>query len=261
MMRLRVPIFLFTSLVTLWLLCFPIAVAEPISFAVDVRPSIVKIDAFFKGADIFVSADIPNCDGAVVKMEGRPTEISFSKKGKVAFIWMSVAELSVRNIPEIYLMAVSDEISNFCSDEKCAELRIGYTALKKNAVFESVKPLDGTEFDEFLKFKKEKGAYRIDREASISLSPLGKAKLSSILHLPPTVSPGNYDIEVYCFQSDTLIGTGKSKITIEMVGLPKLMTDLAFQQPALHGIVAVIIAMIIGIIMGFIFSSRSGGAH
>jgi uncharacterized membrane protein YraQ (UPF0718 family) len=48
-------------------------------------------------------------------------------------------------------------------------------------------------------------------------------------------------------------------LTVEMVGFPALMAQLAYQHGAAYGVLAVIIAIVVGFAMGFLF--KGGGGH
>ena len=85
-------------------------------------------------------------------------------------------------------------------------------------------------------------------------------KATAVLPLPSAVPPGEYEVELFCFKAGELIARSSAPLIVERSGLPKLMTDLAFNHAAAYGVLAIVVAMTVGIIMGVIFRSR-GGSH
>jgi hypothetical protein len=89
----------------------------------------------------------------------------------------------------------------------------------------------------------------------------GQKELSAILPVPPTVPPGSYTVLLYCFKDGKPVERGSAELSIVRVGLARVMASLAYSEPAVYGVVAIVVAMIVGIGMGIIFSSRPGSGH
>jgi uncharacterized protein (TIGR02186 family) len=244
-------------MVSILLTSFGIATGENEN-TLDVVPDQIQIGAFYHGAEITVTANVESCDGAVIILQGNSDKVTLNRKGRVAFIWMNVAKITIDQIPQVYIMATSDTLENICTKIYRDDLKLGVESLRRQMKMESDKELTGEEFDEFLKLKIHDRTYNINNNAELeSISP-GKNKVTAILPISSKIPPGDYKIRLYCFREGIPIDEKTCDFKIERVGLPGLMTNLATEHPAVYGILAIIIAMAAGIIMGFIFSSLPG---
>jgi uncharacterized protein (TIGR02186 family) len=229
------------------------------NFKVD--PDYIDIGAFFDGAQIFVSAEISECDGVVIELEGKIQDIMLNKKGKKTFLWLNVAQITVKNAPSVYILASSDKFDKICSAEELEEELIGYGALKHKIIFQSDKPLTGLEFDEFIKLKEHSGSYNINGRVKITPFSDGRQKVTTTLNIPSFIPAGKYELFLYCFKNGNLISKASSDLLIEEVGLTLLTKNLAFGNPAIYGIAAIVIALAAGIVIGLLFSKKAGGRH
>lgn len=225
------------------------------------EPAQVHVSTFYRGADVHVSAELGECDGAVLLLTAGEEEETLNRKGRVAGIWLNVAQVTVNHVPRIYILGTSDKLENICSPEVQKELGLGEESLRERLEFTCEKPLTGSEFDEFLKLKVDNGTYNMN--VKVDLTPAGPShkELSAVLPVPPTVPPGTYTVMLYCFKDGKPIERGSAELSIVRVGLAKVMASLAHSDPAVYGVVAIVVAMIVGIGMGVIFSSRPGSGH
>jgi uncharacterized protein (TIGR02186 family) len=226
-----------------------------------ITPDNVRIGLFYNGVDIRVDAGVPRSDGVIIKIEGDERDVVLNKKGKLGFIWLNVAQVTVKNAPQVYILGASDEPADICSPADRQRLGLGLDALRGRIAFESRAPLTGSEFDEFLKLKRHTGAY--DVSASIDLRPAGEGRqeLSAALPIPAAVPPGEYEVSLYCFRDRNLTAEAAARLSIEEVGTPLLMTELARRYSAAYGALAIVIGMAAGILIGLVFGSRRGSGH
>lgn len=224
----------------------------------NVSPDKIKVGTFYNGSSVRISADIPVCDGAVLVMEAGKEEIKLNRKGRVAGIWLNVAKVTVRNVPTVYLLAASDKLENICSPDRRRELRLGSEYLQNQIQFVSDKPLTGLEFEEFLKLKTDNGTYKMDIAINLEMTEPAKMRLSTALPIAPTIPPGTYHIMLYCFAGGNPIARGTSQLTVESIGLARLMVNLAENNAAVYGILAIAVSMVVGIMMGVIFNWLRG---
>jgi uncharacterized protein (TIGR02186 family) len=225
---------------------------------VNVAPDLIRINAFYKGTDVSVRADLPYaCDGAVVKIQGTVEEETLNKKGKISIFWLNVGEVTVSNAPRIYILNSSGPLDKICSLQERTHLLLGYEALQERIRLRSNKDLTGSEFSEFVILKEHSGSYQ--RSTTVQLIP-GDADttvLKAMLHIPPVMPSGAYQIQLYFFKNLVLRGQTQTPLRVETVGVPNYLYSLAYNHPAAYGLLAIVIAMATGIVMGVIFGSRS----
>ena len=227
----------------------------------NIDPVYIDIGAFFKGAKVEISAEIPECDGVVVELEGKTEDMVLNKKGKRAFLWLNVAQIIAKNAPSVYILASSDTLEKVCSEKELEKELLGYVSLRHKIVFESDVPLTGQEFDEFIKLKEHNGSYNINNIIHFDPNATGRQKVNTTLDIPSFISAGDYEVFLYCFKNGNLIKKASANFLIEESGLTLFIKNLAFKNPAMYGIFAIIIALSAGIIIGIIFNKRKSGGH
>jgi uncharacterized protein (TIGR02186 family) len=225
----------------------------------SVAPDHIRVGAFFHGTKLHVTGEIPRCRGVAIKLEGKESEVRLNRKGKVAVIWLNVAQVTAENAPQVYILAASDHLANICSPQERTRLRLGFESLRKRITFESDESLTGLEFEEFVKLKEHLRTYDVDTRIDVGPAGESRQRISAVLPIPSAMPPGEYMVRVYCFERGNLIQDAEVQLLVEKVGLPHVMTTLAYKHPAVYGILAVVIAMTAGLGMGIIFSSRFGG--
>lgn len=229
---------------------------EPSNIAV--MPDSIRIDAFYKGMDVTVRADIPYaCDGAAVKIQGDDEEVVLKRKGKVSIFWLNVDEVAISNAPGIYILNSSDSLESISSLDEQKTLMLGYEALRQRASIHCKNALSGSEFSEFVKLKEHNGSYQESATAQLLMETDKKRVFKAVLHIPPVMPSGDYRISLYYFKNLALMGELDTAFNVEQVGVPKYLYSLASGHPAAYGLLAIVIAMTTGIVMGVIFGSRA----
>jgi len=248
----------------LWLMPMMAGSQEPIDehpATLSLTPDEIHVGTFYRGETVEVDADIDACDGAAIVFEAGNETVELNRKGRVAGIWLNVAQVAVSNVPQVYILATSAPLDSLCPPETQQELHLGTKFLRRQMKFTSEKPLTGEEFDEFMKLKTDRGGYDIG--VPLKLTPLGNGRmqLTSTLPISAAIPPGTYDILLTSFRSGELLQTAHATLTIKGVGFANFMSKLARQHAALYGVMAIVIAMVVGIGMGVVFNSSRGGGH
>jgi uncharacterized protein (TIGR02186 family) len=228
------------------------------SSTMAVSPELISINALYKGTDVSIRADLPGaCDGAVVKIQGADHDEVLSRKGKVSIIWMNVDEVTVSNAPGIYILNSSGPLDRICAPEEQNRLMLGYDALQERIVIRGKKGSAGSDFSEFIMLKEHSGSYQRSATGRLIQDAAGKTAFEAVLHVPPVMPSGDYQIQLYCFKNLVLLGQSSASLRVEKVGVPNYLYSLAFDHPAAYGLLAIVIAMATGIVMGTVFGSRN----
>ena len=94
------------ALEILWLL----VMSSPLCDAaqrLSVTPPTIKINSFFGGAEVSVSAEIPQGCEAVIEVTGKKLEEDLMRKGRRWDLWMNVGEIDIDGAPCLYLLMSS----------------------------------------------------------------------------------------------------------------------------------------------------------
>jgi hypothetical protein len=231
----------------------------PIQYSISnpqVIPAKIKVGPFFNGQKVIVTAELPKCTGVILKLVGKDKEMILNEKGKKTFIWLNVAQVTVKNAPSIYILTGTAKVDKLCSEVDQKNEVIGYNSLKEKIIFESNLPLRGNEFEEFIKLGEYNGSYSINNKAQILSDSDGKQTLKATLEIPSFISPDDYDVVIYCFKDGYLTDKVAVNLSVEEVGLPLIIKNLALNSPAIYGIMAIVVAMIAGSIIGLIFTKK-----
>jgi uncharacterized protein (TIGR02186 family) len=228
---------------------------------VTLVPDHVDVGTFYRGAKVQVSANVARCDGAVLILQAGNRSVTLNRKGRVAGVWLNVAQVKVSNVPDVYILAASDRLEDICSPEVRQQLGLGLDFLRGQMKFTCEKPLTGSEFDEFLKLKSSSGTYNTDVTIKLAPAGAGRQEVSAVLPIPATIPPQTYNVLLYCFIDGKPVERGVGTLIIERVGLARFMANLAHEKAALYGVLAIVVAMVVGIGMGVIFSSMPKAGH
>jgi len=221
------------------------------------EPSVVTIGASYNGAKVIVSGEIPRNAEALVTVNGREVDIALKKKERVfGFLWMNLGTVIFHKVPNVYLVYTDGLDLNTRNN-----LDIGFEYVKKQ--LKVTPPSEDKEFlfDEFLKLKEKEGLYGLKDDTVHYGAENGSLKsFTCILSLPPRIPQGIYKVEIFAIKDGKIIGTNSREVKVEEVGLPKIISTLAFEHGTLYGVLATLVAIVAGLLMGFLFKGGKG-AH
>jgi len=222
-------------------------------------PAAVQIGAFFNGQTVTVSGTIPAGAQAVLEVMGSSAEEHLMRKGRRAGMWMNVGEIKVQDAPSLYLvMSTAKELLTAAP----AEATWGYRALEKRIVFSGkIEPQERQEFlKQFLELKESEHIYSSQPGAlKVAAAAGGVSAVTASFPLPTNIKPGTYKICLSVIADGKAVSNTCTDFTVELVGFPALMAQLAYQHGVAYGVLAVVLAIVVGFAMGFLF--KGGGGH
>ena len=171
---------------------------------------------------------------------------------------MSVGEITVKAAPSLYLVLSTPDVPS----HRDGATQWGYDALKQRIRFEGSLPKAGAGvlFDQFIKLKESQGVYGVFPNSLKLTSTSGdQATYEGQFWLPGNIAPGTYHVVLSVINGGKVVQQQSTELNVEMSGLPRFLTSLAWNHAAIYGLMAVLVALAAGFIMGFIF--RSKAAH
>jgi uncharacterized protein (TIGR02186 family) len=252
---------LMLCLAVILLMSGSVTLADNSSNGLSISPDKINVSAFYNGSEVEISANVYDCDDAVIVLKGKDEEVALNRKGRVAGIWLNVAQITISGLPEAYILAASKELDSICSAGEQEKLGLGKQALKRSMKVSSNKPLTGKEFEEFLKLKMHNGTYDMKEKVEFEPAEQGMQRVTSHFKVPSVMAPGIYNVHLLCFKQGKLESEMTSDLEIDRIGMPKLMISLAYNHAALYGLFAILVAMGVGILMDVIFNSVPGSGH
>ena len=228
------------------------------AFGVSLRlqPQNVLISAFYDGATVEATGEIPRDSRALILVRGHGEDVHLKKKGKVGgLLWMNMGDITFQHTPCVYMLYADSDLS------AGLDAKVGFAALKK--VIDII-PASGDKnflFGEFLKLKKSESLYAVHPK-SISYTP-GNSNMRSFkatIIIPPRMRPGDYTVQAFAVKNGHVLNKTSEDLRIKLTGFPLQIDRLAFDHSLLYGIIAVLVALTAGLFIGIVFKSK-GGAH
>ncbi len=233
---------------------------QAMALTCKVTPGTIPISLGYHGTKVTISGDGLDANDLIIQIHSPPGEEHLKYKGKAGGIfWMKLGTMTFENVPGVYLVYSTQDTHKLLSPETCEELSIGFDALKKKAVIKSdLKDLDRDRWlKEYMKFKEEEHVY-LEKTGVIKIDPASHAYTAEI-DWPFEAPPGEYNVEVFAIQNGKVVDKAEAKLKDMRVGVEELLSHMAFEKPALYGIIALVVAIVAGFGVGMVF--KGGGGH
>lgn len=223
----------------------------------------MKVDYNYHGSTVGVSglAD-PGVD-VVVTISSKDTHQTLKEKNKVAgILWMNTGDITFDHVPNVYYLRSTRGVEDILSAEELVKNGIGYQALLERADIESTKGAFKKKraFDEFVKYKEANRLYSVLAGGFELSEQDGEQNYHVLIDWPYQIPPGEYQVVARAVKDGRVVERAATKVTVERVGVVKRLADMAQENGALYGAVAIAIALGAGFGVGLIFR-KGGGAH
>ncbi len=234
--------------------------SQALALTCKVTPGKIPISLGYHGTKVTINGEGLNTEDVIIQIYSPPSEEHLKYKGKAGGIfWMKLGTMVFENVPKVYLVYSTKDTHELLSPETCEELSIGFDSLKKKAVIKSkLKNLDRDKWlKEFMKFKKVEHLY-LEQSGIVTVDPATHTYRVEI-DWPFEAPPGEYIVEVFAIKDGKVMDKAQAKIRDERVGIEELLSHMAFEKPAVYGIIAIVVAIIAGFGVGMVF--KGGGGH
>ena len=235
----------------------------------DLSQHQVAIRSNFTGTEIllFGAVEAPPDERAVdrdiiVVVTGPTRTVKVRRKEKVGGIWINHDSVTYPNVPGYHAIASTRPLEVIATPETLSEQRIGI----ENYEFGQAEAtgIDGAQ--EFLSPDAErdfwKALIRNKRRAGLYLTDpggvtfLGQTLFRATLDLPATVPVGLYTAKVYLLKDGKVVDTISSPLYIDKGGIERFIYRLAYSEPLLYGLIAVIGAAFVGWLANTVLGRR-----
>jgi uncharacterized protein (TIGR02186 family) len=228
----------------------------------DLSDHHISLSSSFTGTEIIVFGtieDVPeDSEGAfdiAVVVQGPPEEVTVRRKERVAGIWMNTQSVTVNDLPSFYYVASSSPFYELMSASRRSSYEIGTDVLGLPD-----RPFDPAESQRFEQFRmamvnllSERGLV-VEEQHGVRFR--GERLFRARIPIPATVREGNYNVTVFLFENENVIGAQNALLTIDKVGLEGRLNTLAHTHPFIYGLMALFMALIVGLGANFILRSN-----
>lgn len=244
------------------LLLLAMASAAWADITVNANHDHVDIRLNYHGSTVSVRGNADPGTDIILTISTEGGEEKLMKKDKIGgFIWMNREKLTFENIPEIYLIRSTKEVGQLLDSSEQAESGIGYDAIAATAEVDPSMDAAGTQslLDDFFLYKESKNLYS-SSVGGIDLNDEGGTRsYYTLFDWPYQVPPGEYKVMAYEVKDGQVLDSAEAQVTVAEAGVVKRLADLAQNNGALYGIIAIVVALAAGFGVGMIF--KGGGAH
>jgi uncharacterized protein (TIGR02186 family) len=227
---------------------------------ITLAPNVILMGATYNGTTLLVSGTIPKDAEPFVRVTGEPEDVKLKKKGRaLGLLWMNLGSVNICQAPNVFFLCPSKALQT--NQENWHRLGLGFEALKGRVGVTPASEDKDALFKEFMKLKESKELYAVYENAIAYGSTSGSMKpFSATVRIPSDMPQGVFKIEVFAIRDDAVLATGTQEMKVAEVGLPAMMSSMAFHHGTLYGIVAVMVAILAGLLTGVVFKGGKG-AH
>ncbi|MGB5159123.1 TIGR02186 family protein [Desulfobacterium sp. N47] len=265
LLLLKRPVYLFfiVLLVPAVFICVSHAQNSPVGVDV-IQPKTIQIKSTFSGGKITVRSVIPAQDKVALRLIGPKQNLALMRKDRVKGLWMNVEQIHFKDIPNIYLLWTSKDLSSLENRENLKVMKLDYVSLLADSLPETSadkEPDKSVLINELIKLKEADNLFKIS-DGTVSIRPSEQAgwnQIDAVLDVPSKIAPGTYTLDLVALKDGKGTLLQSSEIKVKLAGVPAIISNLAFKKGLLYGILAVIIATFSGLLIGIIFESK--GSH
>lgn len=234
------------------LLLLPAAAARAEEAVVaGLSQSKIAITANFDGSDILiygaVKREAPIPDGAplevIVTVEGPSTPIMVRRKSRSFGIWVNTAGVEVDRAPSFYAVATTGPLDEILSQTEDLRRKISVPQMIRS-VGAPQEIADSPAFTEALiRIRERNGLYSL-HEGTVGLEQATLFRTD--IDLPANLVEGDYLTRIFLLRDKSVIAKHEAMIDVRKVGLERWLYDLAYRQPVIYGILALVVAALAG---------------
>ncbi len=200
---------------------------------------LIEINLGFSGADLLLFGTAEEGD-VVVVVQGPPEDVVVRRKGRVGGIWINRRSVTFAGVPGYYAVSATNSLAVIASPKVLAEHAIGAGHL----VFETAENLTPGEtaafHDAVVRNMEREGLYHAEKG---TISVIGETLFKTRIEFPAGAPAGTYSVDVHLFRDGELVESQSTPLFVAKSGIERAVFELAHEQPALYGIIAIIIAV------------------
>ncbi|MEI4470989.1 TIGR02186 family protein [Frigidibacter sp. MR17.24] len=209
----------------------------------------IAIDTTFTGSEILVFgavkreepiAEAPPLQ-VIVTLEGPQEELTVRRKSRVAGIWVNTDQVDVDHAPSYYAVATTAPLREVLTDTE--DLRNSITI---NRAIRSVgATIEGAPsfVQALVRLREDEGAYELD-EGAVELAE--DTLFRTRFRLPANLREGDYRARIFLTRGGRIVDAHETVVDVRKVGLERWLFVLSREQPALYGLLALMIAALAG---------------
>lgn len=214
----------------------------PAQLSADLTNANIEVNAGYSGASIsvfgavFGPVDQPS--DVVVVVRGPDAPLAVARRERRAGLWLNGTPREVSGAPGFHLTASNRDLARIADR---AELRAAGAGLESLPLAASG---GDPEFSRaVIRLKAQEGLYAADPGG---VRFVDRGLFRARVDLPVSAPVGRYRVDVILFQGGKAVSRRSRDLTIEKVGIERLISGFAHQRPWAYGVFSVLIALAAG---------------
>lgn len=237
------------TLMLLLITCAPVRADEAV--VAGLSQDRVEITANYDGSDILIygavkrDAPIPTDSelDVIITVEGPGQEQEVRRKSRLFGLWINSQTVTVDVAPSFYAVATTRPFEDIISHTEDLRQRISIP----QAIKSIGAPSDVSNAQDFvtalIRLRSADGLYA-EKDGSVELTQ--DTLFRTNVDLPANLVEGNYKTRIFLLRNKALVNLYEKTIYVRKVGLERWLYNLAHQQPAAYGLLALVVAALAG---------------
>lgn len=179
----------------------------------------------------------------VIVVEGPPQPVAIRRKARRFGIWVNTEVVYMGAVPSFYAVATTAPLAQILDPDEDARLRISpAVAIRPDQATGAV--ADPRAFAEaLLRLRTRAEAYQVlDRWVWLDRDILFRANV----RLPANLTEGAYTTRMYLVREGKVVHSFRTAIFVRKEGFERWLSQLAYDQPLVYGLMALAIALVAG---------------
>ncbi|HEX6957624.1 MAG TPA: TIGR02186 family protein [Ferrovibrio sp.] len=209
----------------------------------DLSSHLIAITSNFTGTQLLLFGAIDEPGEVIVVVRGPATKVVVRRKRRILGFWLTRHSERFDSVPGYYAVISSAPLNEIAPEPLLQRLQIGANNLRFRYLG-TKPPRDLASFREaVIRHKTREGLFN---ESIGGLEFLGPKLFRAEMDFPATVPVGTYRAEVYLIRDDRIIAAQSTPLFIDKQGIEQQIYDFSRQEPAVYGLVAVLLAVMVG---------------
>ncbi len=220
------------------------------SLVADLSEDLIAITTGFTGSDVLLFGATDGIGDIIVVVRGPLSRLVIRRKSRVAGIWANTDAVEFAGVPSFYHVAASQPPADILAADVREQEQIGLDQLR-------IASADTGNDPELPKFAA--ALIRNKQAASLYYSSVGEVEViedrlfRTNVTFPANVSTGSYMVDTYQIVDGAIASKTTTPLQIRKIGFEAGVFDFAHSNPALYGLIAILVALVAGWIAGYIF--------
>ena len=224
--------------------------AQPLE--ADLSTHQIAITSSYVGEDLVLFGTRDGEGDVIVVVRGPDTASTVRRKERVAGMWLNRATVEFHGVPGLYVLAASAALESIAAEAFLAANEVGVDRLQFETAAE-----EGAVFAEFaaalVRDRRRLGLFAAE-VAPVNF--VGERLFRAEFYLPAAAPVGTYTATIYLLRNGEVAAVNTAILDVTKTGVGRAIYDYSHQQPALYGVLSVVLALIAGWIAAAVFRRR-----